>query len=122
MEQDRIQFTCSVATWTPELFFENRVDWFNRVKQSRDVFEHLPHDNKQAVVDMVRRSLFLAADEVEEWLPEAFSPATVSDTLVIELRLATSQVEAEIADRKKTTSRQISTIIESLHQDIDEDL
>lgn len=121
MDLNGVELSCSLETWTPELFFNNRMIWYQQVKNSREVFDQLPHDNKEAVLDMVRRSLYLAADEVEAWVPSAFSPESISDTLVIELKLSTSQVDAEIADRKKYTSKRLAEIAEDARSDMEED-
>jgi len=119
MQLGPVELRCSKETWTPEDFLENRFEWFKNVNESLRVFSSLLPEQKEAVVRMVQRALYLAADEVQEWLPEAFSPNTVSDTLVLELRLSTSQVEAEIADRKKYTSKRLEEMAASIRGDVE---
>jgi len=119
MQLGPVELRCTKETWTPEDFLENRFEWFKNVNESLRVFSSLLPEQKEAVVRMVQRALYLAADEVQEWLPEAFSPNTVSDTLVLELRLSTSQVEAEIADRKKYTSKRLEEMAASIRDDVE---
>ena len=120
MDFDGVTLTCTLETWTPEIFFSNRKKCYQQVKQSREIFDHLPHDNKEAVLDMIKRALFLAADEVELWVPSAFSSDRISDTLVVQLKLSASQVDAAIADRKKYTSKRLAEIIAEVEADLDE--
>lgn len=120
LELEGVQLVARLEPWTPKLHFEDRKALFEEIMESNKTYKQLSPEEKQSVIAMVQRSLYLAADHVDEWIPDAFRESDYDQKIVIELHLLNAQVEAEVYDRKTLTSKRLSEIAESIESDLNE--
>lgn len=115
-----VQLVARLEPWTPKLHFENRSALFEETMESNKTYKMLSQEERQSIIAMIQRSLYLAADQVNEWIPDAFRGSDYDQKIVIELHLLNAQVEAEVYDRKTLTSKRLSEIAESIESDLNE--
>lgn len=107
--------TCEVeyGICTAKDVWENRNDWTEKVKNSREFWNMQKEDEKEAILSIVRRGVGKMYDRLDEWVPEAIQIEN-GKCLRVELVFLAADVEREIERQEKVTSFEISEAKEGL--------
>ena len=86
-------------------WWEQREATYEKVTQSNAYMESLGFMEKQVLYDLVRRSLDLARDNIEEWLEDGIQLSEDGDHFVVEFHFLKANVEKKMVAARRLSSR-----------------
>lgn len=94
------------GTITPKEIWENKDEWFNKAKDSREEWDKMSDENKEALTAMVQAAIERMHDRIPEWLPEGLT-VEGGNFVDIHLRFLFTDIDKEIDRNDQATSFQI---------------
>jgi len=106
--EEGVEFDLStvIGKTTPKEIWEQKDDWFNKAKDSREVWEKMPDEKREALERMVRGAIERMHDRIPEWLPEALA-VEGGQFVDVSMRFLFTDIDKEIDRNEKATSFQI---------------
>lgn len=105
---------------TPELHWEGRHETYKRVKRSEGFWMSLDEEARETLIEMVRGAIAVMYDNVEEWLPDAFTGETHGEAIKVELMLLMGDVDTEMARRIESSSMRRKEAAAALRESLKE--
>lgn len=101
-----VTLTTELGKITPKEIWEQKDVWFNNAKQSREEWDSMPDEQREALQRMVTGAIERMHDRVPEWLPEALT-VEGGNYLDVHLRFLFTDIDKEIDRNEQATSFQI---------------
>lgn len=115
--------TTDVGKITPKEIWEQKDVWFTKAKESREEWEKMPDEQREALERMVTGAIERMHDRIPEWLPEGLT-VEGGNYIDVNLRFLFTDIDKEIDRNEQATSFQIKAAtketIEAL-QEIEKD-
>lgn len=102
---------------SPKEIWEGKDVWFEQAKRSREVWDSMPEENKEALERMVLSALERMHDRTPEWLPEGLV-AEGGAYVDVHLRFLFTDIDKDIDRNEHATSFQIKAATESLKSEL----
>ena len=107
---------------TPSMIWEGRhIEW-KRKMESNAISDNFSYEERDIIIEKVRRCMEVMYDYVDEWLPDAFSLDDLGTVLNIQLNLLVSDMEEDVVEIFKTTSGRRKEALRELKKIVIEDL
>lgn len=103
----------------PADIWRDKDDWAKRELQSREAWSRMNDDDRQAVLDIVQRSLERMLDRLNDWVPSALT-VEQGRYLDVTFRILFTELEVELRSKEEITTRQINKAAESTKQLVEE--
>jgi hypothetical protein len=110
----------SFSKFDPEEFMRTRFDRFRQVRTSQEFYDGLDYANRETIIRLVKRSLMLAHDTVDDWLSDSFSFDETGSVITVELNLLAADIESDVADRVKLTDARIKELYREAMEGMDD--
>lgn len=104
---DGVPTIVDVDIITPILYWEARHETFRAKEESKRIYRDMEKENRQAVVERVRRAIEIMHDNVDEWLPSSFSLNDVGTCLNITYSMVLTDIEEDAAARALVTNHRL---------------
>lgn len=88
---------------------------------SREISDNMSDDEREVVVEKVRRCMEVMHDYADEWVPDAFSLDESGAMLRIELSLLVTDLEEDVIERYRATSVRRREAMKDLKRLLEED-
>jgi hypothetical protein len=95
-----------VGKITPKEIWEQKDVWFKQAQDSREEWENMSDENKEALTRMVTGAIERMHDRIDEWLPEGLT-VEGGNYVDIHLRFLFTDIDKEIDRNEAATSFQI---------------
>ena len=90
--------------------------------ESNAISDNFSYEERDIIIEKVRRCMEVMYDYVDEWLPDAFSLNDLGTVLNIQLNLLVSDMEEDVVEIFKTTSGRRKEALRELKKIVIEDL
>lgn len=101
------QFSVVAGATTPKEIWDEKNEWFERAKQSKEYWDNnMADDQREAVVRIVKNGIERFHDRAEDWVPDALR-VEGGQFLDITFRVLFTDIDKEIERSEKATSFQI---------------
>lgn len=94
------------GTTTPKQIWESKDVWFEKAKKSREDYEAMSQDQKEALERLVTGALERMHDKVADWLPEGLT-VEGGNFLDVNIRFLFTDIDKEIDRNETATSFQV---------------
>ncbi len=91
---------------TPKLVWDQREHWFKYIEDSKEKWNNMDTDRREAAKRLVLTALERMYDNVDEWLPESFESGG-GDFIDSRIRIIFTDIEREADRFEEATSFQI---------------
>lgn len=92
---------------TPKDIWENKNKWFEDTKKSREEWDKLPDENREAMISLVKNAIARMYDRVDEWVPESFE-FNSGNYIGCHFKILCTDIDKEIERAEAATSFQIA--------------
>ncbi len=96
----------------PADIWRDKDDWAKRELQSREAWSRMNEEDRQAVLDIVQRSLERMLDRLNDWVPSALT-VEQGRFLDVTFRILFTELEVELRSKEEITTRAINKAAES---------
>lgn len=101
------QISAVAGATTPKEIWEEKNEWFDRAKTSREYWDStMADDQRDAVVRIVKNGIERFHDRAEDWVPDAMK-VEGGQYVDITFRVLFTDIDKEIERNEKATSFQI---------------
>lgn len=101
-----LEILVDVGSITPKEIWENKNVWFEQAKNSRESWDGLMDEQREALNRMVRSALERMHDRVDEWVPEGLI-VEGGKYMDVNIRILFTDIDKEIERNEAATSFQI---------------
>lgn len=101
-----IQYYDNIGNITPKEIWEGKDEWFGKVNRSKQEWEKLSDEYREALERLVKSALERMHDRVEEWLPEALE-VSGGNFIDVHIKLLFTDIDKEIDRNEQATSFQV---------------
>lgn len=116
---DGLSATFEVQAFSPMLWWEARQETYRQLILSKETWELMSDEIRDALVERVKRAMEVSYDTVEDWLPTALSLDDGS-ALNVNFVILMSSLQADADAALRTTSKTVERVRTGLKQMIDE--
>lgn len=92
---------------TPKDIWDNKNKWFEDTKTSREEWEKLADENREAMINLVKNAIARMYDRVDEWVPESFEFES-GNFVGCHFKILCTDIDKEIERAEAATSFQIA--------------
>lgn len=88
---------------TPKLVWDSRQEWTDFITQSKEIFDKMSSDQKEAAKRLVCTALERMYDNAEEWIPESLS-TDGGDYMEARIRIIFTDIDKEVERFEEASS------------------
>lgn len=91
---------------TPKEIWEQKDVWFAQVNQSREEWDKMSEDQREALSRMMKGAIERMYDRIDDWLPEALS-VEGGNYMDVQIKFLFTDIDKEIDRNEQATSFKI---------------
>lgn len=110
-DQGELVIGYEIGKITPKEIWEQKDVWFNQANTSREEFEKMADEKREALERMVTGALERMHDRIPDWLPESLT-VEGGNYIDVSLRFLFTDIDKEIDRNEQATSFQIKGAVE----------
>lgn len=114
-----VHLSTTLGTITPKEIWEQKDVWFEAAKTSREEWDKMPEEKREALIRMVTGAIERMHDRIPEWLPEGLE-VSGGNYIDVSLRLLFTDIDKEIDRNEQATSFQIKAATEATMKALEE--
>lgn len=107
LDTSPVQVDVETGVCTPKDIWDNKNKWFEETKQSREEWEKLADENREAMINLVKNAIARMYDRVDEWVPESFVFES-GNFVGCHFKILCTDIDKEIERAEAATSFQIA--------------
>ena len=96
-------------------YWEERVETFERYQSSQRIYRFMSDMEREAIAQRVRTCIEAMHDNVEGWLPSAFTMAD-GDCINVTFKIMKTKIESDLTDRQRVTSFKLNQAARDMQQ------
>ena len=96
-------------------YWEERVQIYEDFQASKKIYKDMTHLEREIIADRVRVILEAMHDNVEGWLPAAFTLSD-GDCINVTMKILKTKIESDISDRERVTSFRLNEAAKDMQQ------
>jgi hypothetical protein len=109
---------------SPTMLWEARFQEFKRVQESHQTYDAMTDDQREALIERVRRATAIMYDTAEEWVPDSLSIHDDGACIRLEFNLVFTNIDVDVDNKHKATTfklREMREEIEKLINEVDDE-
>ena len=110
-----VQTQISYRKLEPVPYWLDRVALFMQVQNSKEIYKDMEPLVRQLIASRIKFALEAMYDNVDEWLPSAFT-FSEGDTLDVHFRITKTNIESDVKHAEKVTSFKLKEASEDLRE------
>jgi hypothetical protein len=107
LDTSPVDVTVETGVCTPKDIWDNKNKWFEDTKKSREEWEKLADENREAMINLVKNAIARMYDRVDEWVPESFEFES-GNFVGCHFKILCTDIDKEIERAEAATSFQIA--------------
>ena len=96
-------------------YWEERIQVYEDFQGSKQIYKNMTVQEREIVAARVRVVLEAMHDNVEGWLPTAFTLSD-GDCINVTLKILKTKIDSDVADRERVTSFRLSEAAKDMQQ------
>lgn len=105
---------------SPTMLWEARFQEFERVQESHQIYDAMTDDQREALIERVRRATAIMYDTAEEWIPDSLSIHDDGACLRLEFNLVFTNIDVDVDNKHKATTFKLREMREEIEKLINE--
>lgn len=114
-EIDGVETDVTFRNIEKEEYWEERLEVYQAYQTSREIFDQMSDIEREVIASRVRVMLEALHDNVEGWLPTAFT-LNDGDCVNVTFKILKTKIDADISDRERVTSYRLNEAAKDMQQ------
>ena len=105
---------------SPTMLWEARFKEFKRVQESQEIFDSMTKDQRDVLIERLKRATAIMYDTVDDWVPDSLSLQEDGSCIRIEFNLIFTNIDIDIENKHKATTFKLQEMRKELEEIISE--